>query len=93
MWFVAAVAALKTYWCMFEREGTSLVRVAPEAARFIRCERLRHSRAKTAMRIVAIHTGHCAFCYAVLEGLLKLRPCGDVTGSTLFIDGRRLSGN
>src|SRR4051812_40028970 len=53
VWFVAAAAALESHRCMFERERAALVGVASEAARFIRCERLRHGRAETTMRIVA----------------------------------------
>src|SRR5579871_6614143 len=76
---------------MLERERTTLVAVAGDAAGFVRGECLRRRGLECPMRIVAIDAAHGAFGELVMIGPLELRPDVQVAARTFFVDRGRLA--
>ncbi len=85
--FMARLTAFKTKRRMFERERTTLVAVALDAARIVRRESLQHRGLDTSVRVMAIDAAHVTFRQSVMEGFLELRPLVQVTAAALLING------
>ena len=86
MRFVTGATTFKPNRGVLKREGPSYFGVALEATRLIGSHGPHHARAKAAVRIVAIYTGHCVLHQAMRVRLLKLCPNGNMATGTQFVD-------
>ena len=85
MRLVAGTTTLESHGTMLEREGASLVAMAPHASWFVSQRHLLRSLQQAAMRIVAIHTGHRSLRQPMPVGPLELSPHGRVTTRAEFV--------
>ena len=69
---VTGRAAFQFHRRMLERERTSLVTMALEAARLIAVDCLELLESRSAMGVVAVHTGHRAFRHWMMMRTLEL---------------------